>query len=202
MSASSTVPLVEALAARPHPAPPPALAALPGGIAEEVRKQAAAGLGTGFDAGKLEAVIRQVLEENTPASPGRAEGLSRNSSAGGGQTSKMESVLETDGALLVRSAQAFASQDDPSNNAVLVADAVQAGPKGPGIGYMQFAATSFDWTFVADEVLVVIEGELQLIRDSAVLAAGPGDVLRVSAGANFTLASSGLVRCVYSAWSK
>jgi ethanolamine utilization protein EutQ (cupin superfamily) len=67
---------------------------------------------------------------------------------------------------------------------------------------LQLADNSFDWTFNADEVLVVLEGELRLSGAGLDLKAGPGDAVRLSAGLSCTLTATGRVSCVYSAWPK
>ena len=183
----------------PTPPQPPVAPALPaptaippGFVAELISRQVAQHLGSGADMTRVNAVVQDVLREHgasTTAHPA--------------QPTAQSPVQSGNGAVLVRGRDALsASGPGQSAGAVTVTDSITPDAKGPGIGYMQFTDTSFEWTFTTDEVLLVLEGELRLIGAGLDLKAGPGDALRLSAGLSCTLTATGRVSCVYSAWPK
>lgn len=61
-------------------------------------------------------------------------------------------------------------------------------------GYVEFADTSFGWTFEKPEVLVVLEGQLTIHSGTTVLNAATGDMCAVEAGAHVTLEARGKVK--------
>ena len=63
------------------------------------------------------------------------------------------------------------------------------------VGYLDWENHSFSWTFRRAEVLVVLEGELNLTIEGTTFSAAHGDVFSIPAGTEVLLASSGHVRC-------
>jgi len=163
----------------------PTPAAMPAGfVAELISKQVAQQLGGTADMTRINTVVREVMgEHEISASTGAAP------------------VQSGSGAVLVRGREALPAQSAAAD-AVVVTDSLIPDAQGPGIGYLQLADSSFDWTFAADEVLVVLEGELRLHGAGLDVKAGPGDAVRLSAGLSCTLTATGRVSCVYSAWPK
>lgn len=63
------------------------------------------------------------------------------------------------------------------------------------VGYLDWENLSFSWTFRRAEVLVVLEGELNLSIEGTTFSAVHGDVFSIPAGTEVELSSSGHVRC-------
>jgi len=161
-------------------------------VAELISRQVAQHLGSGADMARVNAVVQDVLREHGASAPVHPA-----------QPTTQSPVQSGNGAVLVYGRDALsASGPGQSAGAVTVTDSLTPDAKGPGIGYMQFTGSSFEWTFTTDEVLLVLEGELRLSGAGLDLKAGPGDALRLSAGLSCTLTATGRVSCVYSAWPK
>jgi ethanolamine utilization protein EutQ (cupin superfamily) len=166
-----------------------------GFVAELISKQVAQQLGNTADMTRINAVVREVMgEQGVFVSTGAAQPNS-------GAVPAHAPVQSGSGAVLVRGREALPAQSAAAD-AVVVTDSLIPDAQGPGIGYLQFTDSSFDWTFAVDEVLVVLEGELRLHGSGLDLKAGPGDAVRLSAGLSCTLTATGRVSCVYSAWPK
>lgn len=63
------------------------------------------------------------------------------------------------------------------------------------VGYLDWENLSFSWTFRRTEVLVVLEGDLNLSIEGTTFSAAHGDVFSIPAGTEVELSSSGHVRC-------
>ena len=63
------------------------------------------------------------------------------------------------------------------------------------VGYLDWENLSFSWTFRRTEVLVVLEGDLNLSIEGTPFSAAHGDVFSIPAGTEVELSSSGHVRC-------
>ena len=63
------------------------------------------------------------------------------------------------------------------------------------VGYLDWENSSFSWTFRRAEVLVVLDGELNLTIEGTTFSAAHGDVFSIPAGTEVLLASSGHARC-------
>lgn len=63
------------------------------------------------------------------------------------------------------------------------------------VGYLDWENLSFSWTFRRTEVLVVLEGDLNLSIEGTTFSAAHGDVFSIPAGTEAELSSSGHVRC-------
>lgn len=63
------------------------------------------------------------------------------------------------------------------------------------VGYLDWENLSFSWTFRRTEVLVVLEGELNLSIEGTTFSAAHGDVFSIPAGTEAVLSASGHVRC-------
>lgn len=169
-----------------------------GDLRSAVRAAVASQLGGGVDMSVLDKVITDVMGASGFSAPAGPQPCG-NAPVSTGVTYGTESG----GAVLARIPDEFRAEQGAARDAVLLADAVSSDDGGPGVGFMQFADTSFEWTFPSDEVLVVQEGVLTLTAgNGTTLTAQAGDALRVPAGTPFTLTASGKVRCVYSAWPK
>jgi len=212
--------LMAAVAVAPTTQPsPPAPAAIPGGfVAELISRQVAQQLGNTADMARINAVVQDVLGEqgvSAPAHPaqpvmpptlatpscGVSFTMPGTTIPGAPQAPAQNPVQSGTGAVLVRGRDALSGRSAAAG-AVTVTDSLLPDAKGPGIGYLQLADSSFEWTFATDEVLLVLEGELRLSGAGLDLKAGPGDALRLSAGLACTLTATGRVSCVYSAWPK
>ena len=155
-------------------------------LAAEVRRRVVARLAPFADTEAITKAVGAVLSEKklTPATAGT-----------------LKAPVTFSGAALVRAADILpAGAGKASSGVTGITEALTPDGHGPGIGYLAFADSSFAWTFAHNEVLVVLEGELSLEGNGATLRAGPGDALRIDAGAEFTLSAAGPLRCVYSAW--
>ena len=204
-------------------AAPPAPATMPAGfVAELIGKQVAQHLGSTADMTRINAVVHDVMGEYGRFAPSGAAGppaasttIGATTPTGGIMASGISGaatmttvtgathppVQSGNGAILVLGREALPGQNAASG-AVIVTDSLIPDAEGPGVGYLQLADSSFDWTFSANEVLVVLEGLLQISGAGLDLKAGPGDAVRVSAGLSCTLTATGRVSCVYSAWPK
>ena len=186
--------------AAPHAEPPratpsPAAASAPAGgqalpesfIAEIISRQVAQHLGNRVGMDRINAVVQDVLNERKCAAVPN--------------TSAASALPPEAGAVLVRGREALPAQP-PSGDAVIVTDSLLPDARGPGIGYVQLADSAFAWTFAADEVFVVLEGELRVAGAGTDLIAGPGDALLLPAGFSCTLSGRGRTSCVYSSWPR
>jgi len=63
------------------------------------------------------------------------------------------------------------------------------------VGYLDWENLSFSWTFRRTEVLVVLEGDLNLSIEGTTFSAAHGDVFSIPAGTEVELSSSGHVWC-------
>ena len=63
------------------------------------------------------------------------------------------------------------------------------------VGYLDWENLSFSWTFRRTEVLVVLEGELNLSIEGTTFSAAHGDVFSIPAGTEAVLSATGHVRC-------
>lgn len=59
------------------------------------------------------------------------------------------------------------------------------------VGYLDWENLSFSWTFRRTEVLVVLEGDLNLSIEGTTFSAAHGDVFSIPAGTEVELSSSG-----------
>jgi ethanolamine utilization protein EutQ (cupin superfamily) len=196
LMAAAPVPATTPSAAPASPLP----ATMPAGfVAELISKQVAQYLGGTADMTRINAVVREVLgEHGVSVSTGAAQSASSGATTVSGAHAPVQSG---NGAVLVRGREALPAQSAAAD-AVVVTDSLTPDAQGPGIGYLQLTDSSFDWTFAADDVLVVLEGELRLHGAGLDVKAGPGDAVRLSAGLSCSLTATGRVSCVYSAWPK
>lgn len=74
------------------------------------------------------------------------------------------------------------------------------GSGGPGVTRLDWADSSFAWTFEFDEVLVVTHGRVEASHNGSALLLESGDALRVRAGGTLTLKAIGRASCVGSSW--
>jgi uncharacterized cupin superfamily protein len=162
-------------------------------LALKIRSLVAAELGPAADMAAIASSVNTVLAE-------RRQAAGEPGNSGVCPVQAGDPVEELTDAVLVRGGEGFPPQGAKPVRGTAVAEVLTPDARGPGIGYLSFAAASFEWTFAHAEVLVVLEGELLLSGNGMTLRAGPGDVLRIHAGAVCTLSASGPVRCVYSAW--
>lgn len=160
-------------------------------------------LGSGVDAAALDRVIAEVIAATCP-SPASAPVTSGAASGAASPSPAPGTHSASGGAMLARAPEEFRKmQGNTANDSVLLTDALPADENGPGVGFMVFTDTSFEWTFPGSEVLVVQEGSLSISGgNGTVLTANAGDAVRVPAGTPLTLTAKGCVRCVYSAWPK
>lgn len=63
------------------------------------------------------------------------------------------------------------------------------------VGYLEWENLSFSWTFRRTEVLVVLEGEVNLSIEGTTFCAAHGDVFSIPAGTEAVLSASGHVKC-------
>jgi len=214
--------LMAATPVAPLPASPASSLAAPvaipaGFVAELISKQVAQRLGSAADMAQVNAVVQDVLREqgrdygaSAPVHPAQPVMPPTLATPGCGAPFTMPGTTQSpmqsgNGAVLVRGRDALPASGSGQNaatGAVTVTDSLAPGAEGPGVGYVQFADSSFEWTFTTDEVLLVLEGELRLSGAGLDLKAGPGDALRLRAGLSCTLTATGRVSCVYSAWPK
>lgn len=157
-------------------------------VIDEVRRQVAAKLGNA-DPASLDAVISAVMAAYpvsgaVPASSGAP--FIRNAGA----------VTQVSAADLPRQGNMAAS---PA--AVSMVETVQSVGAHPGLGYMSWENSSFDWTFRHAEVLVVLEGEIALATGGAVLSGKTGDSFVIPEQSAVTLSAKGRARCVHAFWS-
>ncbi len=168
-----------------HEAPPTALEA-------EVVRRVVAALGGTADPAAIRDIVAQIVASAFPGSPGGGAG------EGIGATPARE---RAGGLALLRDARPCFSDEPPAlPDAVLITEDLPPGPEGPGVGHMRFSDTAFEWTFAADEVLVILEGRLELAGEEGTLRAGPGDAVRVAAGATVRLSAEGTAHCVCASW--
>lgn len=194
-------PLTQALTAHARPAPDvPPVVFTPGvnpmaepapvqpqtqddALVAAIRRRVMAALpaGSGVDEAFVERLIKSVLAETGGASPASAEVRPGVSRAGG--------VTHVDSR-----AQRRASV--PVKGSVAVMD-VLSPVKGDdaAVGYLEWENLSFSWTFRRTEVLVVLEGELNLSIEGTTFSAAHGDVFSIPAGTEVVLAASGHVKC-------
>ena len=153
----------------------------------------------------LAAEVRRLVTERLgpTADPARLDAAIQAALGAGGMGSALESnaFVQRKGGIAHAKLGALpqASSMDASGP-VRMTEAFLPEESGPGVGYMQWENTAFSWTFNHAEVLVVLEGELQLSQDGAVFTAVAGDALRIAAGSAVTLTAKGKVRCVNSSW--
>lgn len=167
--------------AEPAPAQPQADEALIAAIRRRV--MAALPAGSGVDEAFVERLIRSVLAETETdvASPARAEARPGVRQAGG--------VTHVD-------SRAQRRASIPVKGSVSVMD-VLSPVKGDAaaVGYLEWENLSFSWTFRRTEVLVVLEGELDLSIEGTTFSAAHGDVFSIPAGTEAVLSASGYVKC-------
>jgi uncharacterized cupin superfamily protein len=84
--------------------------------------------------------------------------------------------------------------------AVSMVEAVPPSDAHPGLGYMSWENSSFDWTFRYAEVLVVLGGEITLSASGAILEGKPGDAFVIPAQSAVTLSAKDRARCVHASW--
>lgn len=63
------------------------------------------------------------------------------------------------------------------------------------VGYLEWDSLSFTWTFERPEILVVLEGQLQLSIEGTTFTASAGDVFSIPGGVEVSLGSTGHVKC-------
>lgn len=63
------------------------------------------------------------------------------------------------------------------------------------VGYLEWDSLSFSWTFERPEILVVLEGQLQLSIEGTTFTASAGDVFSIPGGVEVSLGSAGHVKC-------
>lgn len=84
----------------------------------------------------------------------------------------------------------------PAKDSVAVMDVLSpAKGDAASVGYLDWENLSFSWTFRRTEVLVVLEGDLNLSIEGTTFSAVHGDVFSIPAGTEVELSSSGHVRC-------
>ncbi len=165
--------------AEPAPARPQADEALIAAIRGRV--MAALPAGSGVDVAFVDRLIKSVLAETDDASPVQAEARPGIRQAGG--------VTHVDSR-----AQRRASV--PVKGSVAVMDVLSpARGDAAAVGFLEWENLSFSWTFRCTEVLVVLEGELNLSIEGTTFSAAHGDVFSIPAGTEAVLSASGHVRC-------
>ncbi len=156
-------------------------------LAQEVRRQVAARLGPGVDPAKLDAAIRAALGASS-SGPGTDDGAFVRRA--GGVAHVRQNALP----------QGVAAGKTVPGGAVRMVEALAPSASSPGVTYMNWENSTFDWTFTHTEVLVVLSGELTLTREGTAFAASGGDALHIAAGSAVTLAAKGKVTCALSSW--
>lgn len=159
-------------------------------VMDEVRRRVAARLGNAALA-SLDAVISAVMAAYPVSGAGGADPAS----PGAPFTRRVGSVTQVSAADLPRRGNMAAS---PA--AVSMVEAVPPADAHPGLGYMSWENSSFDWTFRHAEVLVVLEGEITLETGGAALAGKAGDSFVIPAQSAVTLSAKGRARCAHSSW--
>ena len=157
-------------------------------LLEAVRAEVSARLGRVADTERVNNVIADVMVEMS-------------SLPNSGMAPENAPVPNGADAMLVRSVdfpKGAGASRSPGN--ILLTDVVAPGPDGPGMGFLEFSAGSFEFAFAAHEVLTVLEGALVVTVQGHSLRADLGDAVRVSAGTRATLSSEGYVRCLYNLW--
>ena len=158
-----------------------------------VRAQVAAKLGPAFDAAAVEAVIE-----------GMAGGHQAQEAVHvAGQTAGVAAGQEVHGVTLVQySGLPGGAGSASSPSGVLLTDVLAPDASGPGVGYLEFASSSFELVFPADEVVTVLEGELCVTVQEKSVVARTGEAVRIAAGVSASLSATGPVRCLYTAWPR
>lgn len=167
--------------AEPAPARPQADEALIAAIRRRV--MAALPAGSCVDAAFVDRLITSVLAEaeTDGASPAQAEVRPGVRQAGG--------VTHVDSR-----AQRRASV--PVKGSVAVMDLLSpARGDAASVGSLEWENLSFSWTFRRTEVLVVLEGDMNLSIEGTTFSAAHGDVFSIPAGTEAVLSASGHVKC-------
>ncbi len=162
-------------AADPQPAPVRAEDALLSAIRRGVLSALPSG---SVDEGMVDRLIRSVLAEMGAKAPETRPGVRQ---AGG--------VTHVD-------SKAQHWTESRATGSVSVMDVLSpAKGDAAAVGYLDWENLSFSWTFRRAEVLVVLEGELNLSIEGTTFSAAHGDVFSIPAGTEAVLSSSGHVRC-------
>ena len=153
-----------------------------------VREQVAAKLGPAFDAAAFNAVAAgMALQSQSPA-------------VGQGKADMTENTTGLNGVTHIRH-RGLPGGSSPASGVILT-DVLAPDASGPGVGYLEFASSSHDLTFPAEEVVTVLEGELSVTVQGKTVQARVGEAVRIASGVSVTLSASGPVRCLYTAWPK
>ena len=165
--------------AEPAPARPQADEALIAAIRRRV--MAALPAGSCVDAAFVDRLIKSVLAETDGASPAQAEARPGVRQAGG--------VTHVD-------SRAQRRASTPVKGSVAVMDLLSpARGDAASVGSLEWENLSFSWTFRRTEVLVVLEGEVNLSIEGTTFSAAHGDVFSIPAGTEAVLSASGHVKC-------
>ncbi len=94
--------------------------------------------------------------------------------------------------------QPFARELVTPGGKVRLRDAIRSEDSAPmAAGYMQIEKGEFPWTLQYDEIDVVLEGELVIIRGPERVRAGIGDIIYIPRGSQILFSTPSFVRFVY-----
>ena len=94
--------------------------------------------------------------------------------------------------------EAFGEQADARAAKVQLKDVITSEAGSPiAAGYMTLDHGGFKWKLDYDEIDVILEGELEIIRGSEIIRGGAGDILYIPKGAEIEFRTPTQVRFVY-----
>lgn len=159
-------------------------------VRDEVRRQVTARLG-GAAPSSLDAIISAVMAACSVSGAG-----------GAAPAPSGAPFIRRAGPVIQVSAADLPPQGNMAASPAAVSMVEAAPPAGthPGLGYMCWENSSFEWTFRHAEVLVVLEGEITLAAGCAALAGKGGDSFVIPAQSVVTLTAKGRTRCVHASW--
>ena len=163
-----------------------------------VRAQVAAKLGPAFDAAAVEAVIAGMA--GSDASGGLTSGAKGTEQPTGGVAASGGHGGEHGVTLVQHSGPPAGRGGASPSSGLLLTDVLASDAGGPGVGYLDFASSSFTLVFPDHEVVTVLEGELGVTVQEKTVKARAGEAVRIAAGTSVTLSATGPVRCLYTAW--